>query len=88
MGCFKLDLPDDYLIIKNSSIFNCFKFCHFFNYSKIATGENCFCLNDVNETSKIIDSYCQFQNSYDQHFYGKTLHNGVYKIRSKILIRK
>ncbi|RNA17175.1 transmembrane receptor [Brachionus plicatilis] len=81
LGCFDLNSSNDLLIIANSSIINCFKFCQYFNYTLIASGESCFCLNNINRSLMTEETQCSNQKLFDMHHSGQNHFYAVYEAK-------
>lgn len=78
-----MEIPDDYLIFKNLTLNNCYKYCWYVNSKIIASGNECFCLNQLNSSIQIDKSNCLNDKIYDKHFSGFNKNYGIYEIEGK-----
>ncbi|RNA20845.1 von Willebrand factor type EGF and pentraxin domain-containing 1-like, partial [Brachionus plicatilis] len=80
LGCYTLSTPDDYLILENSTIITCSKYCSYLNLTMVASGKYCFCLQSVNLTLRVGENNCSNYKLFDRHYSGENNFYGVYKI--------
>ncbi|RNA20852.1 hypothetical protein BpHYR1_045856 [Brachionus plicatilis] len=80
LGCYTLSTPDDYLILENSTIITCSKYCSYLNLTMVASGKYCFCLQSVNLTLRVGENNCSNYKLFDRHYSGQKNFYGIYKI--------